>query len=236
MTAELRQLLADLRGEPIFLGGYEQEKRLVDLALGFLKTASSRRSARENGLLSILEAQAGGGSAIYHALAPRLLLTFAPDGLEIHKEIALHHSFLPAGLSHALPRSVNDLEQLLRHDGVVRRVPIEGSSDSSDEETGHHARRSTFKLDLMRVSMDGSFFWVQLMLMLTYHEELIEALAMKVLRERNSELTREDPDESGDDVYKQVSSDVCEQEILHPAKGGRKTSVKHDKLLNQNVY
>ena len=88
----------------------------------------------------------------------------------------------------------------------------------------------------MRVSMDGSFFWVQLMLMLTYHEELIEALAMKVLRERNSELTREDPDESGDDVYKQVSSDVCEQEILHPAKGGRKTSVKHDKLLNQNVY
>ena len=148
VTAELRHLLSELRGEPIFLGGYEQERRLLDLTLGFLKTSSSRRSACENGLLSILETQAGGGSSIYHALIPRLLLTFAPDGLEIHKEIALHHSFLPAGLTHALPRAVADPERLLRRGNGSNsdsNRPPEGSSDS-DEETGHHPRGSTFQL------------------------------------------------------------------------------------------
>ena len=204
VTAELRHLLAELRGEPIFLGGYEQERRLLDLTLGFLKTASSRRSACENGLLSILETQAGGGSSIYHALIPRLLLTFAPDGLEIHKEIALHHSFLPAGLTHALPRAVADLERLLRLGNGVESRPPEGSSDSSDEETGHHPRGSTFQLDLMRVALDGAFSWVQLMLMLTYHDEFVEALAMKILRERNSELMNQsdsnlDPSDPMDD-------------------------------------
>ena len=157
VTAELRHLLSELRGEPIFLGGYEQERRLLDLTLGFLKTSSSRRSACENGLLSILETQAGGGSSIYHALIPRLLLTFAPDGLEIHKEIALHHSFLPAGLTHALPRAVADLERLLRRgngsNGDSNRPP-EGSSDS-DEETGHHPRGSTFQL----LGMDLTFYF-----------------------------------------------------------------------------
>lgn len=172
-------------------GGYEQERRLLDLSLGFLKTAYSRRSARENGLFSILETQAGGGSIIYRSLVPRLLLTFAPDGLEIHKEIALHHSFLPAGLTHALPQAVSDLEQLSRRrDG--EGPPVEGSSDSSDEETGPLPRGSTFKLDLMRVALDGAFSWVQLMLMLTYHDELVEALAMKLLRERNAELSQWD--------------------------------------------
>ena len=49
-------------------------------------------------------------------------------------------------------------------------------------------RDADVRLDLMRVALDGAFSWVQLMLMLTYHDELVEALAMKILRERNSEL------------------------------------------------
>ena len=49
-------------------------------------------------------------------------------------------------------------------------------------------RDAHLRLDLMRVALDGAFSWVQLMLMLTYHDELVEALAMKILRERNSEL------------------------------------------------
>lgn len=49
-------------------------------------------------------------------------------------------------------------------------------------------RDAHVRLDLMRVALDGAFSWVQLMLMLTYHDELVEALAMKILRERNSEL------------------------------------------------
>ena len=205
ITAELRHRLAELRGEPIFLGGYEQEKRLLELASTFLRTASSRRSAREHGLLSILEAQAGGGSIINHAVVPRLLLSYAPDGFEVHKEIALHHSFLPAGLARALPRTVDDLERLLRQgaDSSHSRRPVlvQESDSDSDEETGHQPRDSTVRLDLIRVALDGAFSWVQLMLMLTCHEELLESLAMKILRDRNVELSSARSDANSDDVH-----------------------------------
>lgn len=182
LSSELKQLLSDLR-EPC--GGYDQERRVVDLALGFLRSKASRRFAMENGLLSLLEDQAGGGSLITQALVPRLLLTFAPDGTEIHQQIALHHGFLPNGLAYALPQSALTLERLLRGDR-----PPAARNDSSDEESG--SPQSSVQLDLIRVALDGAYFWVQLMLMLTYQQEMLDALAMKLLRQRNAELMGSD--------------------------------------------
>lgn len=76
-------------------------------------------------------------------------------------------------------------------------------------------RDADVRLDLMRVALDGAFSWVQLMLMLTYHDELVEALAMKILRERNSELMNQS-DSNLDPLDPLDQLDQLDQDPLDP--------------------